>query len=136
MKTSIPPKIGWEILIPLNLFLLGSFYQAFMLPEKTAPLLVLGFTLICINAIFFTITYSIDSTDFYIQNSVFGTTQIKIKDIQKIEKTSSILSAPAPSIFGRIEIFYSGGSIVISPKNYDDFVSKLIKISPKIEVQS
>jgi hypothetical protein len=76
-----------------------------------------------------------DSEFLYIKNSIFGTTKIKIKEISKMEKTWNLISSPAPGIIGRVEIYFSSGSIIISPKDFNYFENELLKINPNITVK-
>ena len=131
---NIPVKIGWELVIPILLIIAVSNFSAIKSESwkaLIAPLLILGFVLVVI----FGIRYRIDSQKLYIQNSIFGTTKININDISRIEKTWNPLTSPAPSIFGRVQIYYTNGSIIISPKNYEEFKNELLKINPNITVK-
>ena len=131
---NIPVKIGWELVIPILLIIAVSNFSAIKSESwkaLIAPVLILGFVLVGI----FGIRYRIDSQKLYIQNSIFGTTKININDISRIEKTWNPLSSPAPSIFGRVQIYYTNGSIIISPKNYEEFKNELLKINPNITVK-
>lgn len=131
---NIPVKIGWELVIPILLIIAVSNFSAIKSESwkaLIAPVLILGFVLVVI----FGIRYRIDSQKLYIQNSIFGTTKINIDEISRIEKTWNPLSSPAPSIFGRVQIYYNNGSIIISPKNYEEFKNELLKINPNITVK-
>ncbi|NML56365.1 PH domain-containing protein [Chryseobacterium cheonjiense] len=46
-----------------------------------------------------------------------------------------MISSPAPSIMGRVEIYYQSGSIVISPKDFNDFERDLLAVNPGITVK-
>lgn len=86
--------------------------------------------------IVFGITYRLDGHFLLIKNSILGTTKIDIHSITKVEKTLNPSSAPAPSVFGRVEIYYEKNkSILISPKYFEDFVADLLKINPDIIVK-
>lgn len=133
MKT-IPVKIGWDLVIPIilivslpNLLMIGSLSGG----DFIMPVAVLGFTLTLI----FGIRYQIDSDNLYIKNSIFGTTTIPIKEINRVEKTRSILASPAPSISGRIQVFYNNDSIIISPKNIQQFNNELLRINPDVVIK-
>lgn len=65
-----------------------------------------------------------------------GKTFIDIGAIRKIERTWNLISSPAPSVTGRVEIHYNHHSIVISPKNFNDFKEALLKINPAITVKA
>jgi hypothetical protein len=78
------------------------------------------------------ISYRIIGNELIIRNSIFGSTRIPISDIRNVKRTKNPISSPAPSIFGRIEIIYKNGSIIISPKDFDLFKNELLKINPNI----
>lgn len=133
MKT-IPVKIGWDLVIPIililslpNLLMIGNISGG----DFLMPVAVLGITLTLI----FGIRYKIDSENLYIKNSFFGTTTIPIKEINRVEKTRSILASPAPSISGRIQVFYNNNSIIISPKNIQQFNNELLRINPDVVIK-
>ena len=65
----------------------------------------------------------------------FSTQSIPLKDIIHITPTNSMLSAPALSL-DRIEIRYEGGSIVISPKDKDEFYRAIQERVPALETDS
>jgi len=60
---------------------------------------------------------------------------IPIESITKVHKTSSFLASPAAS-FDRIEVFYGKwNSVIISPKEKQQFIFALKKINPDIETK-
>lgn len=132
---NIPVRIGWELFIPIFCIILfpviseakNNNWEIVLVPSA-----VIGVILFLV----FTIRYRMDAEYLHIKNSVFGTTKIKIKDIYKIEKTSNMISSPAPAILGRIEIYYQSGSIVISPKDFDNFKQELLAVNPEISVKN
>lgn len=97
----------------------------------TSPIIIFGL----VFGLCFSIKYKLDQEFFYIKNSIFGTTKIDVKEIYKIEKTWNLISAPAPSVIGRVEIYFKNNSIVISPKNFEEFKNELLKINPNINVK-
>ncbi len=59
---------------------------------------------------------------------------IDLNAIQQISKSNSIINAPALS-FDRIEIKYNQkDTLVISPKNKNDFIQKITQQNPEIVV--
>ncbi len=130
--TSIPVRYGKEILIFMNLTFLFCFLASYENPHKWG-LITLLITVIFANYVLLGIKYSIDDQNLYIKNSIFGTTTISIKDIKAIKKTGNILSAPAPSIFGRVAISSTFHDTVISPLHYEEFKQMLLSRNPKIE---
>ncbi len=131
---NIPVKIGWEILVFVLIVLIISNYQSFLKMELK-PILFAVCIFGLVLGLCFSIKYRLDEANLYIKNSIFRTTKIKIEDIYKIEKTYNPISSPAPSIFGRVEIYYKNQSIVISPKEFDEFADVLLKINPNIIIK-
>ena len=132
---NIPVKIGWEILLfVLAVLILTNYHELINKNWKAIAIItsIFGLTL----GLCFSIKYSLDEEFLYIRNSVFGTTKIDVKDIYKIEKTWNLLSSPAPSIIGRVEIYYQNESVVISPQSFEDFKNEVLKINPNITVKT
>ncbi|AZA86377.1 hypothetical protein EG349_06040 [Chryseobacterium shandongense] len=131
---NIPVRIGWELYIPIFCIV---FFPVFSEIKNNnweivfVPLAIIGIILF----LTLTIRYRMDSDSLYIKNSIFGTTKIRISEIYKIEKTSNMISSPAPAISGRVEIYYKSDSIVISPKDFTDFEQKLLAVNPDITVK-
>lgn len=126
----IPAKIGWElILICILLFIFP------ILEWDREGFLVILATVFFILITIFSIRYYIDGHYFIIKAFLGRTIRISIHDIYKIEKTPNLIASPAPSIFGRVEIYYQKDSVVIAPKNFDEFKNELLKMNPNIEVK-
>lgn len=127
----IPVKYGIEtfiiILLPF-LFIISESISN----EKFSGILVSFAVLVFVCWVIFGIQYFVDGQFLIIKNSFFGKTKIDINEITKVEKTSNMLSSPAPSLTGRIEIYYGNKSIVISPKFFEEFKNELLRINPNI----
>lgn len=127
----IPVKYGIEtfiiILLPF-LFIISESISN----EKFSGILVSFAVLVFVCWVIFGIQYFVDGQFLIIKNSFFGKTKIDINEITKVEKTSNMLSSPAPSLTGRIEIYYENKSIVISPKFFEEFKNELLRINPNI----
>lgn len=134
MMKTIPVKIGWEVLGFVLLVLIFSNYKA-IIKLNWNVILFSGIIFGLVLALSFSIKYRLDNENLYIKNSIFGTTKIRVNEITKIEKTWNIISSPAPSVFGRVEVYYENKSIVISPKNFDEFADDLLKINPNIIIK-
>lgn len=131
---NIPVKVGWELFLFILIVMFFTSYQQLMNQNwkaLTSPTIILGLVLV----LCFSIKYKLDSEFFYVKNSIFGTTKINVKEISKIEKTWNPISSPAPSILGRVEIYYGNNNIIISPKNFEEFKNELLKINPNITVK-
>ena len=127
----IPVKYGIDtfiiILLPF-LFIISESISN----EKFSGILVSFAVLVFVCWVIFGIQYFVDGQFLIIKNSFFGKTKIDINEITKVEKTSNMLSSPAPSLTGRIEIYYENKSIVISPKYFEEFKNELLRINPNI----
>ncbi len=127
----IPVKYGIDtfiiILLPF-LFIISESISN----EKFSGILVSFAVLVFVCWVIFGIQYFVDGQLLIIKNSFFGKTKIDINEITKVEKTSNMLSSPAPSLTGRIEIYYGNKSIVISPKFFEEFKNELLRINPNI----
>ena len=129
----IQTKIGIELLIPINILFVLGLDQGISKNDITAISISI-LVIIFVNIVLFGISYSIENDVLRIKR-VFHNIKIDIKNITKIEKTWNLLSSPAPSIFGRVEIYYQKDSVVISPKNYEEFKNELLKINPNIIIK-
>lgn len=129
----IPVKYGLEILLVVYGVFFFMVYQYYSEPKPVA-LIIMALYFIFVTICIFGIRYSIDNHILKINNGFFGSTNIDIRQIKKIEKTWNAIASPAPSLFGRVEIFYGNKSIVISPKNWEEFKQNLLSISPSIIV--
>ena len=129
----IPVKYGVEILLVVYGAFFFMVYQYYSEPKPVA-LFIMALYFIFVTICIFGIRYSIDHHILKINNGFFGSTNIDIRQIKKIEKTWNAIASPAPSLFGRVEIFYGNKSIVISPKNWEEFKQNLLSINPSIIV--
>lgn len=129
----IPVKYGLEILLVVYGVFFFMVYQYYSEPKPVA-LIIMALYFIFVTICIFGIRYSIDNHILKINNGFFGSTNIDIRQIKKIEKTWNAIASPAPSLFGRVEIFYGNKSIVISPKNWEEFKQNLLSINPSIIV--
>lgn len=131
---NIRSRIGWELLLLIFVILsIASFPDIGKQQWRNllVPAVIFAFVLLmCLS-----IRYRIDHQYLYIVNSLFGTEKINVNAIYKIEKTWNMLSAPAPGIFGRVEIYYNNSSIVIAPGDFNQLKSELLKINPNITVK-
>ena len=134
MTTKIPVRKGLELVLPINLMLLYFFYKGFLENNAEAIITCLAVILFA-NYLFFSVTYKIKDNTLLIWNGLTPAHKIPISEITKIEKTWNPISSPAPGIFGRVQIYYPMyNSIVISPKNYQEFKRILLDINPNIEI--
>ena len=80
--------------------------------------------------------YEIVGSELKIVSGFIINKKIQIKNISKIVKTNSLLSSPALSLTGRLEVFYNKyDSVIISPKEREEFISALKSINYEIEIK-
>jgi hypothetical protein len=91
-------------------------------------------TLVFIGVIWIRINYIVDYTTRSVKIGPITYVNIEIEEILSIQRTRSIISAPATS-FDRIEIRYKNGEVVISPMREDEFVQTLVAIKSSIELK-
>ena len=128
----IAVKYGIEVMVLVGLPFL--FILADAIKKGNIKGFLFAIAILTLVSIFiFGIKYFIKENVLIIQNSVFGSTEINIHEIKKIEKTWNAISSPAPSLAGRIEIYWDKKSIVISPKDYQDFKNAMQKINSNIQ---
>jgi len=134
-------KIGWEIIIILVLVFTWIFYDLIKSDinwnsTTLISFLILFLSVILIGYILFSIRYFInfDKAELLVKIGVFKYAKISISKIHKIKETRTILSSPAASL-DRLEVFYHQfKSVIISPKNKEEFIQDLHKINPEIKV--
>lgn len=134
MITKYSSKIGIEIILIAYLPFISLFY--FVYSEFN----LIGTIVIVVLFVF--ITYLLLSTVYTINNnskklvvkSGYFYRKIDIEHIKTIKKSKSWISSPALSI-DRIEISYNKyDSVLISPKNREQFIQELQQINPNIEL--
>lgn len=130
-------EVSWKILGPVLLIFSIVMILIYKSGGETKEVLafLLG-TLAMVLYLIYGIWYEIaDDYMLKVRAGVFYKINVPIEHIHTIEKTSSILSAPASSL-NRIELKYNKyDSVVISPQHRDLFIQELLKINPNIEVK-
>lgn len=121
--------------IPMVYMAMMETEGLYTLIRWAAALLVLMLTWGCTHMILNTL-YVIDHGELFIQSGFLYSKVIDIASIRKIEATRTPISAPAPSL-DRLEIFYGRfDSVIVSPKDKDAFIKRLLRENPDIEVRT
>lgn len=128
-----PSKIGLELVIPIGLLFLGISYKMY-LDEIWLGLVVMFLTSIFLGYLFTSMKYGIDTSDLHVYGC-FGThKKIPIKDIKKVSESYNPISSAAASM-DRLEIHYNKyDSVLISPKDKKEFLTRLLKQNAKINI--
>lgn len=77
------------------------------------------------------------STDYLIvTEGLLINRRIPLKDIRKIAEIYSVMNTPTATSYDRLEVFYNAyNSIMISPKDKEDFINNMLAFNNKIEIQ-
>ena len=128
-----PSKIGLELLLPILFILLST--SALMVTSKSwLGLLVNIAVLAFILHLFFNTNYTIEGHLLTVKSGFLYNSTIDIGTITKVSETNNPISSPAISL-DRLEIRYgSHNSVIISPRDKQDFLDQLLKINPKISI--
>ena len=99
-------------------------------------LLVTAFIIVLLCILFFGTKYVIEKEELIVYGGIYKK-RIPIKQIRSLRPSKNPLSAPAMSI-DRIEITFDPHIqvILVSPKERELFVKKLLEINPSITVKS
>lgn len=99
-------------------------------------LLVTVFIIVLLCILFFGTKYVIEKDELIVYGGIYKK-RIPIKQIRSLRPSKNPLSAPAMSI-DRIEITFDPHIqvILVSPKEREQFVKKLLEINPSITIKS
>lgn len=106
-----------------------------ILAGEWIDIVVLGFVVGLILFLSKTTRYIINENILVVKSTWIVNERIDISKITKIEKTNSVLSAPALSL-DRLRIRYNKyDEVLVSPKEKKEFIDELFKINPNIEIK-
>ena len=129
-----PSKIGLELLLPILFILLST--GALMVTSKSwLGLLIILAVLAFILHLFLNTNYTIEGHQLIVKSGFLYNSTIDIRTISKVSETNNPLSSPAISL-DRLEISYGAhNSVIISPREKQDFLDQLLQINPEISIQ-
>lgn len=136
MNTTYTSKLSYGLLAFITACLILPVFLIKPKPEDAS----LIFKLSAIGLTYVLILYIVLNTKYRIQDNILKVNigfikykSIEIEKIKEVAKTNNIIASPAPS-FDRIKIKYGKyGSIILSPKNKEEFVKHLQSINPNIQ---
>lgn len=133
--TTYRSKIGLEIVIPISIVIAGT--ASLMVYQKIWFGLMPVFLLVVfIVHMFLTTYYVIADGELIIKCGFLNRKTVDINTIRKISATNLALSSPATSL-DRIELLYNKfDSVLISPKDKEGLLKKLLEINPSIEIKT
>jgi hypothetical protein len=79
--------------------------------------------------------YIITKDELIVKLAFITNAKIQIKDINKIEKSTSLVSAPALSSDRLLIRYKTSDELLISPKEKQEFINALMAINPNIELK-
>ena len=126
-------KVDWWLGLPL-IYLIFRSIQSIFDGEMFGYLALIGiiFVILFLSK---TTRYIISEDKLIVKSTWIVNDNIEIDSIRKIEKSNTILSAPALSLDRLVVKYNKFDEIYISPKDKLLFVNELIKINPNIEVK-
>jgi hypothetical protein len=127
--------VSYALLIPLAISLSIALFLGIYTGEFIAVGIVLATIMGLVLPMLLNTTYTIDGAVLKIRSGFIKFKDVPIAGITRIEKTQTLLSAPAISLTERIEIFYNRyDSVVISPQNRSGFIADVLSINPAVVV--
>ncbi|TCP61547.1 PH domain-containing protein [Baia soyae] len=121
-------SILWGIPVVVTLFLLYSFDTV---KDAVIPIAIFWLLNSLTIWIYFSTYYKFTNDEIIVKSGPIRR-NIPYQSISSVRKTKSLIASPALSILDRIEIVYSNGSVIISPKDKKDFVNMLKSKNPNI----
>jgi hypothetical protein len=127
-------KIGWEFLAMFLVVIIPQVVLSLFNPLSIYGVLALTGIAVFIGFMFTKTIYSVDGKVLTVKSSIFYNKTIDIKTIRKIVETRNPISSPAASL-DRLEIYFNKfDSVIISPKEKEEFINHLQQLKPDIEV--
>jgi len=127
-------KIGFVFFIPL---MAGTMLSTILMlndPIGWVALLIMVVIVLFMAINFYSIRYIIDGENLIVKGFPFYNKIIPIDKITRIKETNNPLNSPAASM-DRLEIRYNRfDSVIISPKEKQEFIDELLRINQLIEI--
>lgn len=135
MKKIYNSKIGLELVIPL-IFVFGIVLFLTVIEKPNwIGIAILAPVIVFIVHMFLTTNYTIENDKLTIKCGFLFNKTIDINSIKKITETNNALSSPATSL-DRLEITYGKfDSVIISPKQKQEFINDITTLNPNVEVK-
>ncbi|MCV9926090.1 PH domain-containing protein [Flavobacterium sp. LS1R49] len=127
-------KIDTPLIVFLSIIFIPSLFK--MLYDKdwyVASFMTLA--ILFILHLFSTTYYIITENNLIVKSGFLVSITVDIRNIKKMSETNTLLSSPALS-FDRLEVLYNKfDTVVISPKDKQEFIQTLKNINPEIEIK-
>jgi len=127
--------VSYALFIPLMTTLGIALFMGIYTGEIIAVIIVFVSIVGLVLPMLLSTTYTITGNVIKIRSGFIKFKNVPIAGITRIEKTQTLLSAPAISLTERIEIFYNRyDSVVISPQKRSGFIADVLSINPAVVV--
>lgn len=127
-------RIQWGLFLPIIAVLIGLGI-ALVFTGTWFVLVVNTLAALLILHLITATDYTIEEDRLIVRSGLLYKSTIRLSEIRKIRPTTSVLSAPAASIKGRLEVSYGkGAQIIISPADIEGFMATVVARNPDIVV--
>lgn len=134
MKKVYQSKLGIEVLLPVLLVFGIVFFLMLNEQPNWIGIVILLPTFLFVLHMLATTYYIVEGHHLTIKCGLLFNKTIDIHSISKVRETNNPASSPATSL-DRLEIcFGKYDSIMISPKQKEDFLRDILVLNPQIEV--
>lgn len=125
---------AWFIILSVIVFILGIVVVSVQ-HTWLGGIIILSVLALVIFPMLWNTYYRISNQTLQVQCGLLIHIDIDIQTITRVKATRSVWSAPALSL-DRLKIFYNQyDSVVISPRQKEDFVALLKQINPDISIE-
>jgi hypothetical protein len=136
MRQVFRSKFGWELFLPIYLLLiLVTSLITYDIPpsieRRFAKAILVGLQVFILFP-FFSTSYHLDGSVLRVHCGVIYRKNFDIRQVKKVEKTNSWISAPAPSLDRILLTFQDGTELVLSPKDQAGFIAALEEVNGSI----
>ncbi len=134
IKQTFKSKIDSKLVLLTGGIIAAVIVGGFIVGHGLKTLLILSPAILFAAQTIFGISYTVHDNILVINSGLFLYRKIEVERIRKIQSSRSWQSGPASSL-DRIEVFYDKfESVMVSPKDKQQFIDALLNINPNIEV--
>lgn len=136
MRQVFRSKFGWELFLPIcSLLIVVTGLITYDIPPSAegrfASAILIGLQVFILFP-FFSTSYHLEGSVLRVHCGLIYRKTFDIRQIKKVEKTNSWISAPAPSLDRILLTFQDGRELVLSPKDQAGFIASLENVNGSI----
>lgn len=106
-----------------------------LMEHQWQPVIAVGGVSLIVLVLLFDTRYIIADKYLYVRYSIIpAMSPFDLTNLMLINKTHSILSAPACSLDRILLSFSDGSMVIISPRHQKEFIEEILKINPNVQV--